>query len=213
MDTAKIGIFIQEQRKKNQLSQKQLAEYMHVSPTTVCKWEKGIHMPDISNLEQLANLFQISVQELIEGETAHATVAETVPPTPDTVSLIQALLKKHWKRASVFLATTLLLAMIAIIYIYFVSEPRFEIIKCFYPTSDDLAFYSEAYESDDVFCIIVEYSGHVIDEDFAEYDSTLLEEYNHYLDELDILAIAYFPEYNPESDTLDSSSYISFYYS
>ena len=41
MDTAKIGIFIQEQRKKNQLSQKQLAEYMHVSPTTVCKWEKG----------------------------------------------------------------------------------------------------------------------------------------------------------------------------
>lgn len=35
MDMIKMEIFIQEQRKRKQLSQKQLAEYLHVSPTTV----------------------------------------------------------------------------------------------------------------------------------------------------------------------------------
>lgn len=190
-----------------------MAEYMHVSPTTVCKWEKGVHTPDISNLEQLANLFQVSVQELIEGETAHVPATQVAPPVIKAIlSIFPALLKRYWKKFSGLLAVTLLIAMIVVMYIDFVSMPRFEIIKCFRPTSDDLGFYSEEFKSDDLFCVIVAYSGLVEDEDFAEYDSTLLAEYNHYLNEHDILTIAYFPEYNPESDTLSSSSYISIYY-
>lgn len=89
MDAVKTGIFIQEQRKKKQLSQKQLSEYMFVSPTTVCKWEKGIHTPDISNLEHLADLFQISVQELIDGEIAAAPLRKSCLPPVSRIRIFR----------------------------------------------------------------------------------------------------------------------------
>ena len=213
MDAVKTGIFIQEQRKKKQLSQKQLSEYMFVSPTTVCKWEKGIHTPDISNLQHLADLFQISVQELIDGEIAAAPVAEIVPPAREPHSDFQTLLKKYWKKATTILAVVLLLVTITVMYIDFASKPRFKIIECYYPSADDLGSYTEDFNSEDLFCIIVEYSGIVEDDDFSSYDSIIYEEYGHYLNKVDILAISYFPEYDSEIDTIDSCSYICFYYS
>lgn len=209
MDVIKTGIFIQEQRKKKQLSQKQLAEYLHVSPTTVCKWEKGVHIPDIANLELLADLFQVSVQELIEGEAAVTPAAEP-PPVPEPSP--PATPKKYWKIATAILSAALLLT-VAVISISFSTRPRFKVIECFYPTSDDLGSYAGDFNSEDLFCIILEYRGIVEEDDFSSYDSILYEEYSHYLNIVDILTIAYFPEYNSEIDTIDSCSYICFYYS
>ena len=42
MDQAKIGMFITHLRKQQGLTQKQLAEQLHISVTAVCKWEKGV---------------------------------------------------------------------------------------------------------------------------------------------------------------------------
>lgn len=52
-------------RKKNGLTQEQLAEKLGVSAVAVSKWERGISVPELGVVCQLADYFQISVDELI----------------------------------------------------------------------------------------------------------------------------------------------------
>ena len=52
-------------RKRKDLTQEQLADYMGVSPQAVSRWETGATSPDISALPMLADLFEISVDELL----------------------------------------------------------------------------------------------------------------------------------------------------
>ncbi|MGN0425899.1 MAG: helix-turn-helix domain-containing protein [Acetatifactor sp.] len=65
------GAVIRELREKNRMTQLQLAEKLCVSDKTISKWETGKGYPDITLLEPLANVFQISVAELISGNTIH----------------------------------------------------------------------------------------------------------------------------------------------
>ena len=52
-------------RKIKDITQEQLAEYMSISPQAVSRWETGATSPDISALPQLADLFGISIDELL----------------------------------------------------------------------------------------------------------------------------------------------------
>ena len=52
------------------LSQAQLAEMFSVTSQNISKWEKGISMPDISNLWKLAQFFSISLEELLGVSSA-----------------------------------------------------------------------------------------------------------------------------------------------
>ena len=52
-------------RKAKDMTQEQLAEYMGISPQAVSRWETGATSPDISALPQLADLFNISIDELL----------------------------------------------------------------------------------------------------------------------------------------------------
>ena len=53
MDQIKIGKFIAECRKKQNLTQSQLAGILHVTDRAVSKWETGRSMPDSSIMLQL----------------------------------------------------------------------------------------------------------------------------------------------------------------
>lgn len=55
-------------RKINNLSQEALAERLEVSRQTLSKWETGDSLPDISRCKQLADIFGVSVDELISYE-------------------------------------------------------------------------------------------------------------------------------------------------
>ncbi|MBR2466589.1 MAG: helix-turn-helix domain-containing protein [Clostridia bacterium] len=68
MDQIKIGKFIAECRKKNGLTQMQLAEMLNITDRAVSKWERGIAMPDTSIMLMLCDIFGISVNELLRGE-------------------------------------------------------------------------------------------------------------------------------------------------
>lgn len=68
MDQMKIGKFIAYRRKKQGLSQKQLAEQIDVTDKTISKWETGNRMPDASILLKLSQTLQIDVNELLAGE-------------------------------------------------------------------------------------------------------------------------------------------------
>lgn len=65
------GTIIKELREQRKLTQLQLAEQLGVSDKTVSKWETGKGYPDITLLEPIAEVFRISVTELISGNTIH----------------------------------------------------------------------------------------------------------------------------------------------
>ena len=68
MDTEKMGALIARMRKEKGLTQKELALQLHVTDRAVSKWERGICCPDISLLEDLANILGISISSLLNGE-------------------------------------------------------------------------------------------------------------------------------------------------
>lgn len=68
MDQIKIGKFIAECRKKNNLTQMQLAEKLNITDRAVSKWENGKAMPDSGIMLELCEELKISVNELLCGE-------------------------------------------------------------------------------------------------------------------------------------------------
>ena len=68
MDQVKIGKFIAECRRENNLTQMQLAEKMNVTDRAVSKWENGKSLPDSSIMLDLCNELKITVNDLLSGE-------------------------------------------------------------------------------------------------------------------------------------------------
>lgn len=60
-----IGERIKELRKKNDLTQEKLADYLCVSYQAVSKWECGLSSPDLSLIGPLTRLLHISADELL----------------------------------------------------------------------------------------------------------------------------------------------------
>ena len=68
MDAKKLGQFIAEIRKENGMTQAELAAKLHVTDKAVSKWERGLGLPDINNIEPLADALGISVAEVMQAE-------------------------------------------------------------------------------------------------------------------------------------------------
>ena len=68
MDQEKIGKFIQDARRKKNLTQYDLANMLDVTDKAVSKWERGLSFPDISLLEPLSKALDVSVLEILHGE-------------------------------------------------------------------------------------------------------------------------------------------------
>ncbi|MCR5103652.1 MAG: helix-turn-helix domain-containing protein [Eubacterium sp.] len=68
MDQKKIGSFLRELRKNEGLTQEQVAEKLGISSRTISRWETGAYMPDISMLVGIAEMYDVDVREIIDGE-------------------------------------------------------------------------------------------------------------------------------------------------
>ena len=69
MDNYVTGTAIRALRERKNMTQAQLAEKIDVSPKTVSKWETAKGLPDISLLDSLAAALDVSVLELMSGNT------------------------------------------------------------------------------------------------------------------------------------------------
>ena len=67
MDQEKIGKFIKKLRKDNNLTQDELAKKLGVTYQAVSKWENGKSIPDIAILKTISELFEVNIDELLEG--------------------------------------------------------------------------------------------------------------------------------------------------
>jgi transcriptional regulator with XRE-family HTH domain len=91
-----IGAFIAILRKANGMTQKDLAEKLNVSDKTVSRWERDETAPDLSLLPILADLFEVSCDELLRGERLgeERRAAENEKTQARTQEQVKRLLKR-----------------------------------------------------------------------------------------------------------------------
>ncbi len=87
MKKPSMGMMIAANRKELGMTQQALAEKMGVTDKAVSKWERDLSCPDISSLPKLAEIFGMSVDELMQIKT-EADEAEDKRPMRDVLSII-----------------------------------------------------------------------------------------------------------------------------
>ena len=75
-DKFMVSMRIRELRKQAKLSQEMMAEKIGVSRQAITKWETGLGVPDIENLIAIADLFKLSLDELMGRDIEHETLAK-----------------------------------------------------------------------------------------------------------------------------------------
>ena len=78
MDQKKIGNFLRELRKNRGFTQEQAAEKLGISSRTISRWETGAYMPDISMLVDIAELYDVDIREIIDGERKEENMRKLV---------------------------------------------------------------------------------------------------------------------------------------
>ena len=68
MNSDKFGKLILELRKEKNMTQQELANALHITDKAISKWERGVGLPDIGLLESIADIFDVSIAELVKGE-------------------------------------------------------------------------------------------------------------------------------------------------
>ena len=72
-----IGKKIMELRKKNGLSQEELAEKIGVARQTISKWELGETSPDLKQAKELSKIFNVSLDELADNDIKDILIEKT----------------------------------------------------------------------------------------------------------------------------------------
>ena len=84
MEQKTIGKFITALRKANGMTQKDLAEKLNVSDKTVSRWERDEGAPDLSMIPVIAEIFDVTCDELLRGERKSPAEREAKEATADT---------------------------------------------------------------------------------------------------------------------------------
>lgn len=94
---ANFGELLSELRQDRKMTQRDLAQFLHVSAGTISNYEKGVHLPDIDKLINLADFFHVTTDYLLgrsdyrfSPDTLKMTVTEDMT-AEDLIQLIQRL--------------------------------------------------------------------------------------------------------------------------
>ena len=84
-------------RASKNLTQENLATKLGVTRQTISKWEKGISVPDADVLSQIADIFEVSVAELLGSEEKEEIKGDHVAQLLATMNEEMAAKNKHRK--------------------------------------------------------------------------------------------------------------------
>ena len=73
MANKSMGEIISTFRKEKGMTQKELADKLNITDKAVSKWERNISYPDTQTIPKLAEIFGVSLEELMNAKTAPAT--------------------------------------------------------------------------------------------------------------------------------------------
>lgn len=117
MDNIQFGAFVAQLRKEQNLTQKELADRLHVTDKAVSKWETGKGFPDVKLLEPLAQELEVSLVELLQGarsEKESLTIGEAGEVLSQAISQSQRVTTRRYLR---LLGWILLAAAICLLYL------------------------------------------------------------------------------------------------
>ena len=122
-DNQKFGEFLMQLRKERNLTQRELGERLFVSDKTVSKWERGLSMPSVSLLIPIADLFDVTVSELLKGERINndltiEEVEKLVTSSMDLSAEEKRSLNQSKKRWLICYLTMILITLIELIAMY-----------------------------------------------------------------------------------------------
>ena len=144
MDNLKTGSLIRELRKEHSLTQKELAEKLHITDRAVSKWERGVCAPDIALLEPLANILNVTVTELISGERNPPLENADTPLVPKTETAVREAIsysraemrqKRKLSRKRIFLSALAVTITAAVFIFAFWYKGGFHVVGRF-PSPD-----------------------------------------------------------------------------
>jgi transcriptional regulator with XRE-family HTH domain/DNA-directed RNA polymerase subunit RPC12/RpoP len=120
MDQIKTGKFIARIRKEHSLTQKQLGDILNISDKTVSKWECGKGFPEISLIQPLCNVLEISINELFSAEK----ISDAEFKTKAEDNIMKAIEKEvqENKKKVVISIIMMVITLIAAITIFMVVE-------------------------------------------------------------------------------------------
>lgn len=102
MDNSKFGKFIKELRKEKNMTQKELAEKLYLTDKAISKWERGLSFPDITILNSISEIFNVSVTEILNGERGKE---EKIDIEKVVQEAIEGVTKKQEKRKRIIRKT------------------------------------------------------------------------------------------------------------
>ena len=88
-----IGEKLKNSRMNAGMTQEQIAEQINVSRQTISNWENGKSLPDVISLMKISDLYQISLDDLLKGDSK---MMEKIEKDTDTVKSNQTMLKVGW---------------------------------------------------------------------------------------------------------------------
>lgn len=106
-----IGNKIMELRKKNGLSQEELAEKVGVARQTISKWELGETSPDLKQSKELSKIFKVSLDELVDNDIKDVLVEKT-----SNVEILAGLILKILKIIGCFILSFIVIIILLIIF-------------------------------------------------------------------------------------------------
>ena len=113
-----LGKKLAELRKKNNLSQEELADKVGVARQTISKWEIGDTTPDINQVKIISKIFNISIDELVDNDINNVIV-EKVSNTEKLAGITIKILKVFGIMLIVFITLIFLFVII-----FMVDMPR-----------------------------------------------------------------------------------------
>ena len=76
LDVLKLGEFLRESRKKQRLTQSDVANHLGISAQAISKWERGENLPDVTFFPDIAKLYHVSIEKILNaGEETEETLA------------------------------------------------------------------------------------------------------------------------------------------
>ena len=112
----KFGDLLQTLRKEKGWTQQQLADLLHVTNKTVSKWERNEAYPETSTLIELSKLFQISLDDLLNGRKNEKAVEVVQDSYQNTLNQWQIV------RSELFSKIMILLGLTGFYAVYFLTK-------------------------------------------------------------------------------------------
>ncbi len=136
-----LGEKIYELRTQNNLSQGDLANELNVSRQSISKWENGNSTPDLEKIVKLAEIFKVSLDELIKNEEKEPPVVNTPEQNPTAqTSSREKKIGKGLLIAGVICIFVFLLLGLGITG-FFIAIPLFACSIIYYKAKKDHFFY------------------------------------------------------------------------